>query len=101
MVYDKPITVQVRDPKTEEWTDRLQLHASVNKTSGRSGLGAGTEQYRATLTFTVRYTRALEEIAYCPSPYRIIYRGRTFRVTDYDDYMERHATVRMAGELYD
>lgn len=100
MVYDKPITIQVRDPETEEWTDKLKLHAYVNKTGGGTAYNAGADQYRASLTFQVRYTKALEDIAYSPQPYRIIYRGRTFKVTDYDDYMERHATVKMVGELY-
>lgn len=100
MTYDKPITVQVQDPDTEQWHDRLYLHARVNKTSGGQALNAGADQYRVTLTFEARYTKALEDIAYNVQPYRIIYRGRSFKVTDYDDYMEQHRTVKMVGELY-
>lgn len=100
MTYDRPITVQVQDPDTEEWTDSLRLHARVNKTGGGAYLNAGADQYRASLTFEVRYVRALEDIAYGPQPFRIVYRGHTFKVTDYDDYMERHRTVKMVGDLY-
>ena len=100
MIYDKPITVQVQDPITEKWEDRLHLHARVNKTGGGMALNAGADQYRASLTFEVRYTTALEDIAYSPQPFRVVYRGRTFKVTDYDDYMERHHTVKLVGELY-
>lgn len=101
MVYDKPITVQVQDPETEEWADKLYLHAYVNKTSGGTTFNAGADQYRASLTFQVRYCKALEELAFNPQPFRIVYRGRTFKVTDYDDYLERHATVKLVGELYE
>ena len=101
MVYDKPITIQVQDPETEEWADKLHLHAYVNKTSGVTTFNAGADQYRASLTFQVRYCKALEEMAFNPQPFRIVYRGRTFKVTDYDDYMERHATVKLVGELYE
>lgn len=63
-------------------------------------LNAGADQYHVSRTFEVRYVRALEDIAHAPQPFRVIYRGRTFKVTDYDDYMERHRTVRLVGELY-
>ena len=53
------------------------------------------------LNFDLRYVQALQEIAYGVQPYRIIYRGHKFRVTDYDDYMEQHLTVRLVGELYE
>lgn len=100
MVYDKPITIEVQDPLTEMWEETLRLHARVNKTGGGTALNAGADQYRASLTFEVRYCRALEDLAYNPQPFRIVYRGRTFKVTDYDDFMERHQTVKLVGEYY-
>lgn len=99
-MYDKPISIQVQDPNTEEWVDRLYLHAAVNKTGGGSNFRAGTDQNSASLTFKLRYVRALEELAYNTQPYRILYRGRTFRVVDYDDYMEMHREVKLVGEYY-
>ena len=100
-MYNKPIILQAQDPETEEWTDKLKLHASVNKTGGGSGFNAGTDQYNASLTFRVRYVKALEYVAYCTQPYRILYRGRSFKVVDYDDYMEQHREVKLVGELYE
>ena len=100
MVYDKPITIQVQDAETEAWADKLKLHARVNKTGGGTSFTAGADQYKVSLTFEVRYCRQLEDIAYNPQPFRIVYRGRTFKVTDYDDYMEQHKTVKLVGELY-
>ncbi len=100
MRYDKPITVQVQDAETEQWTDALNLHARVNKTGGGQASSAGADQYRASLTFELRYVRALEDIAFSPQPFRVIYRGRAFKVVDYDDYMEQHRTVKLVGELY-
>ena len=84
-MYDKPIIIQVRDPETEEWTDKFRLHAAVNKTGGGSTFSAGTDQNNASLTFKVRYVMALEDMAYNTDHYRIVYRGRTFKVVDYDD----------------
>jgi SPP1 family predicted phage head-tail adaptor len=101
MTYDKPIEVQVQDPNTEAWTDKLRLHAKVNKTGGGQALNAGADQFRASLTFKVRYVKALEDIAYNTQPYRILYRGRKFKVVDYDDYMEQHRTVKLVGEFYE
>lgn len=100
MAYNKPITVQAQDPDSEQWVDRLRLHAEVNKTGGGTSFNAGADQYHPALTFKVRYSRSLEDIANAPQPFRIVYRGRTYKVADYDDYMERHREVKMVGELY-
>lgn len=100
MKYDKPIIIQIQDPETEEWRDSLKLHASVNKTGGGSNFNAGTDQHNASLTFKLRYVRKLEDIAYNTQPYRIIYRGRAFKVVDYDDYMEQHREIKLVGEYY-
>ena len=100
MTYDKPITIQLQDPDTEEWAEKWKLHARVNKTGGGQALNAGADQDRATLTFEVRYFKALEELRYNPQPFRVVYRGHSFKVTDYDDYMEEHRTVKLVGEAY-
>lgn len=99
-MYDKPIIIQVQDPETEAWEDKLHLHASVNKTGGGSDFNAGTDQHNTNLTFKVRYVRKLEAISYNPQPYRIVYRGHTFKVVDYDDFMEQHREVKLVGEYY-
>lgn len=96
-----PVKVQKRDPDTERWTDHLLLHAlQVNKTGGSESFSAGAEQYHPRLTFVLRWSQPLEDIAYNPQSYRLVYRGHTFNIIDYDDYMERHLTVRLVGEAY-
>lgn len=100
MKYDKPITIQRQDPNTEEWADRWKLHARVNKSGGGQTLTAGADQYRATLTFEVRYFKALEGMRYTPQPYRVVYRGHAFKLVDYDDYLEQHQSIKLVGEAY-
>lgn len=100
-MYDRPITIQVQDETTEKWEDILHLHATVNKTGGGQSFAAGAGQYRARLTFEVRYCTQLNQLKLGVQPFRIVYMGHTFKVVDYDDYMERHQTVRLAGELYE
>lgn len=101
MTFDKPITIQVQDLTTEEWTDALYLHAHVNKTGSAHTFNAGADQYRVSLTFTLRYGRELEAVAYSPQPYRVLYNGRKFKVTDYDDFMEQHRTIKLVGVFYE
>lgn len=100
-VYDKPITIQVQDLESEQWTDSLHLHAKVNKTGGGTTLNAGADQYHVSLTFALRYCKPLEDLRYSPQPFRVIYRGHKFKVTDYDDFMEQHKEVKLVGELYE
>lgn len=103
MTYDKPITLQVQDPDTEKWADVFpgSLHARVNKTGGGQTFNAGADQYPVRLTFELRYIKALEDIAFGVQPYRVLYRGHKFKITDYDDYMQEHRTVKLVGELYE
>jgi len=101
MTYDKPITIQVQNPDTENWEDVLHLHAIVNKSSGSTAFNAGADQYRASLTFKLRYVKALEDIEYSPQPYRILYRGRAFKVVVYYDYIDHHRELKLVGEYYE
>lgn len=102
MVYDKPITIQKINEDTEQWEDLYDkpLHARVNKTNGSEYLNAGANQSKSTRTFEVRYFKALEDIDDNRGSYRIIYRGRTYNITDYDDYLEEHKTVKLLGVSY-
>ena len=52
------------------------------------------------MTFEVRHFAALEEMRYTPQPFRLVYRGHSFKLTDYDDYMEQHRVVKLVGEAY-
>lgn len=109
MAYDKPITIEVQNLDTEKWEPwapvsgepARMLHAKVNKTGGGTTTNAGADQYRASLTFELRYFKALEDLNYSPQPYRIIYCGRKFKVTDYDDFMEQHRGIKLVGEFYE
>ena len=96
-----PVTIQHRDPVTEDWTDTLKLHAlQVNRAGGGETYAAGREQFHPRLTFELRWCRELELLRWATQEYRIIYRGQTLNITDYDDYMEQHLTVKLTGEAY-
>lgn len=99
MTFTHPITIEIRG-EDGKWTELWALHARVNKSGGGQALNAGADQYRATLSFDVRYFQELEDMRYNPQPYRIRYRGHSFKLVDWDDYMERHRTVRLVGEAY-
>lgn len=103
MIYDKPVDIQKQNEETELWEiiREKHFHAKVNKTGGMQNFAAGADQFPARLNFDFRYCQALEEIRYQPELYRLIYRGHTFQVIDYDDYMEQHRTVRLTGKLYE
>ena len=100
MAFDKPITIQKIDEDTELWVDAYKPHAYVNKSNGSEYLNAGANQSKMTLVFEVRYFKQLEAIQYDRGLYRIIYRGRYFNITDYDDYLEKHQTVKLLGVSY-
>ena len=97
-----PVTIQRMDPDTEEWTDLLKLHATqVNRAGGGEGFNSGRETFHPRMTFDLRWCKALEAVRWDVASHRIVYRGHPFNITDYDDYMEQHLSVRLTGEAYD
>lgn len=100
-IYDKPITIQRINETTEDWVDVFKVHAKINKSkSDDEYLSGGASQGKKNLTFEVRYFAGLEDISFNTQLYRIVYRGVPFDITDYDDFMERHKTVKLLGVSY-
>lgn len=100
MTYDKPILIQQLNEVTEEWTTRFSLHARVNKTRGGETFNGGSSRSNASRTFEIRYFKQLEDIDGNTQSFRIVYRGRTYNIVDYDDYMESHKNIKLIGEVY-
>ena len=100
MIYDKPITIQKINEDTEEWEDLYNLHARVNKSGGSEYLNAGANQSKSTRVFEIRYFKDLEDIDDNRGLYRIIYRDKPYNITDYDDYLEQHKTIKLLGVSY-
>lgn len=100
MTYDKPILIQKLNENTEEWKDLYILHARVNKSGGSEYLNAGANQSKSNRLFEVRYFKDLENIDDNRGLYRILYRGKPYNITDYDDYLEQHKTVKLLGVSY-
>lgn len=100
MVFDKPIVLQKINEDSEEWEDLFSLHARVNKSSGSEYLNAGANQSKSNRVFEVRYFKDLEAIDDDRGSYRILYRGKYYNITDYDDYLEQHKTIKLLGVSY-
>lgn len=100
MIFDKPIIIQKINEDSEKWEDLYNLHARVNKSNGSEYINAGANQSKSTRVFEVRYFKALEDIDDSRGLYRIVYRGRTYNITDYDDYLEQHKTIKLLGVSY-
>lgn len=100
-VFDRPITIQKLDEATEDWLDVYKVHAFINKASSDNEyLNAGAIQGKRNLAFEVRYFKDLEDISFNLQTYRILYNGIPFNITDYDDFMLRHKTVKLLGVSY-
>ena len=100
MVYDKPIIIQKIDEDTEKWKDLYKPHARINKSGGSEYLSAGANQSKSTRVFEIRYFKDLEDIDVNRGLYRIVYRGQLYNITNYDDYLEQHKTVKLLGVSY-
>lgn len=100
MVFDRPIKIEKLDETTDEWSEVLSLHARVNKTSGGEYNRAGASRSVNTLTFEVRYNANLKDIRLNTQVYRLIYDNQRYNIVDYDDYLEKHQTIKLVGESY-
>lgn len=100
MTFDKPILVQFKNRETRQWVAFQRLHAHVNTTSSNEYTTAGSTRSAHSLTFAVRYNPGLKRVAHALQDYRIAYDGGFYRISSYDDYGMRHATVKMVGECH-
>lgn len=100
MVYDKPIIIEKVNEQSEKYSEFARVHARVNKTGDNAYQKAGAERSQNTLTFEVRYAPNLEDIRLATSLYRLWYRGHRYKITDYDDYLEKHQTIKLVGVSY-
>ncbi|MCI8425652.1 MAG: head-tail adaptor protein [Adlercreutzia sp.] len=82
----------------EPYAALTALQVNGGRESGRDA--AGTEQASKAVTFRVRWNRLLPPVEFRPQRYRIVWRGQTFAITGYDDYMYQHRTVDLKGESY-
>lgn len=95
------VKLQCLDPATETWQDVKTLHATrVNNASGKEEFGAGAEQYHLHLKFRFAWTPLIEQIRFSPQLYQLVYRGKSFNIVGYDDYMEQHINADIIGEAY-
>lgn len=101
-VFDKPIIIQKIDEVTEKWVNYFEkpLHARINKSGGSEYLNAGANQSKSNKVFEVRYFPGLKVIDADRGSYRILYEGQLYNITDYDDYLEKHKTVKLLGVSY-
>lgn len=100
-IYDRPITIQKLNAKAKLWEDVYTVHASINKAKADNEfLSAGATQAKKNLTFEMRYFAGLEDISLNLQTYRILYRKVPYNITDYDDFMLKHKTVKILGVSY-
>ena len=84
-----------------KWVDYLTLRAlQVNGGKTSDFDAAGTDTASKRVAFRVRWNRHLPPVELRPARYRIRWRGGTYRVAGYDDFMYRHRAVDLTGESY-
>lgn len=100
MSVGDPITIEKLDDNGE-WQEYASIHAmKVNKTKSSEYVSAGGEQMAARVTFRVRFNSLLAPIEYDAPSYRLIWRGNTFDIRGYDDFMYQHRNVDLHCESY-
>lgn len=98
MIYNRIITIQKLNDN--QWKDYMTIHAAVNKSNGGEELEAGSFQSQETLQFDVRFCLAVAAIRKNTQLYQVVYDGDCYKITDYDDFKERHGNVRLKGVCY-
>lgn len=98
MTYDKLVTIE-KINEDEQWKPFANIHCRINKTKGGESSSAGAQRFQATLTFEARYSKQLEQIRSNTQNYRLKYRNEVYNIVDYDDFIERHQTIKLTGVL--
>ena len=70
---------------SEVWADYMAVHAYANRLSGQELIVAAANGQQDTVTFSVRYCRALADLN--SNDFRIIFMGRIFNILTVDNVM--------------
>lgn len=92
------ISFQEVDEATETWTTSHKAVATINRVSGSESDSSGSERQSVTLTFRMPYQSWMDDIRFATGSWRIVYMGRCFNITDYDDFFETHRSVTLTAE---
>ena len=68
---------------SEKWSDFMVVHAYANRLSGQELIVAAANGQQDTVTFSVRYCRALSELN--SNDFRIVFMGRIFNILTVDN----------------
>lgn len=68
---------------SEKWSDFMVVHAYANRLSGQELIVAAANGQQDTVTFSVRYCRALSELN--SNDFRIVFMGRVFNILTVDN----------------
>lgn len=78
---------------TEEWLKYYENYAYVNNLSGVEFWAAAQSQAQETVRFEMRYHKALDQVQ--PKNFRIVFRGRIYRITFVDNVQMKNETVKI------
>lgn len=99
---DKTLTSELRHKilfqildDNEEWIDYYTCFSKINLAGGNEYMGSGAEQSTNSTIFTVRYCIKLKDLFLNTQSYRIKFESGIFNITDVDDYMFQHITLRI------
>lgn len=68
---------------SEVWSDFMAVHAYANRLSGQELIVAAANGQQDTVTFSVRYCRALADLN--SNDFRIVFMGRVFNILTVDN----------------
>ena len=83
---------------SEKWSDFMVVHAYANRLSGQELIVAAANGQQDTVTFSVRYCRALADLN--SNDFRIVFMGRVFNILTVDNvqFMNVELKIRAVEE---
>lgn len=95
-IEKKTVTTDAIGNQTESWAAYHTCRARANKASGGETDEGAQPVSLETLVFTVRYCSMLADLDRIS--YRISFNGMVYDITDIDDFMFRHETLKITGQ---
>ena len=101
-VGSKVVIERLAEGSATDYEEYLTAHLlDANPARSREIQDDAGEFGLQTVSFTLRYRKALEEIQYAMPDFRIVWRGHAFDIRGYDDFKFRHLKVVLKGVAHD
>ncbi len=97
MKFDKLVEILQYDEKSDRYGYFLEIHAKVNFVKSEENESNNSNSVKTKISVEARYSNILNELFNNTQHYRIRFKGISFNIISFDNFMFENKTIKLTG----